>query len=226
MSAAVRQRLAALPRVRLSTARPPLERWDRVSETLGIALHVKREDLGGVGGGGNKLRKLELLLGEARDQGATWLLTTGGPQSNHARLTAAAAARSGMGCTLLLRGNWQGPPARNLLLDRLFGAEVKLLGDIDYADADRAMAETAASLRQRGERPFIIPLGGATAMGTAAYVEAFAEIVDDMAAAQRIVDVVVVAAGTGSTYAGLLLGAPLALARDAHCRHKRQLDQR
>jgi D-cysteine desulfhydrase len=209
VSAPVRQRLATLPRVRLFTARPPLERWDRVSEALGIALHVKREDLGGVGAGGNKLRKLELLLGEARDQGATWLLTTGGPQSNHARLTAAAAARSGMGCTLLLRGNWQGPPAGNLLLDSLFGAEVKLLGDIDYAAADRAMAETAASLRRRGERPFVIPLGGATATGTAAYVEAFAEIVDDMTAAKRTVDVVVVAAGTGSTYAGLLLGARL-----------------
>jgi D-cysteine desulfhydrase family pyridoxal phosphate-dependent enzyme len=209
MRAAVCQRLAELPRVRLLTARPPLERWDRLSETLGITLYVKREDLGGVGGGGNKLRKLELLLGEAREREATWLLTTGGPQSNHARLTAAAAARSDMGCTLLLRGNWQGPPAGNLLLARLFGADVKLLGDVDYADADLAMAEAAAALRQRGERPVIIPLGGATAVGTAAYVEAFAEIIDDTATVKKPVDIVVVAAGTGSTYAGLLLGARL-----------------
>ena len=146
MSASVRRRLAELPRVRLLTARPPLERWDRLSEMLGIRLFVKREDLGGIGGGGNKLRKLELLIGEAGKQGATWVLTTGGPQSNHARLTAAAAARSQMGCTLVLRGGWQGPPTGNLLLDHLFGADVQLLGDVGYAAADLAMTKAAAAL--------------------------------------------------------------------------------
>jgi D-cysteine desulfhydrase len=201
--------LKQMPAVRLLSFRPPLEHWSRLSDRLEISLCAKREDLGSIGGGGNKLRKLELLLGDARQQGATWLLTTGGPQSNHARLTAAAAAKLGMGCSLFLRGNWDRPLAGSLLLDRLFGAEVHLLGEVDYATADLAMAEAAARLQQRGERPFIIPLGGATAIGTAAFVQAFAEITDDAAAPGRPVDFLVVAAGTGSTYAGLLLGARL-----------------
>jgi D-cysteine desulfhydrase family pyridoxal phosphate-dependent enzyme len=202
-------RLERLPAVRLLTLRPPWEHWPRLSDRLGVSLHVKRDDLGSIGSGGNKLRKLELLLGDARQQAATWLLTTGGPQSNHARLTAAAAAKLGLGCSLFLRGRWDGPVAGSLLLDQLFGADVHMLGEVEYAAADLAMAETAARLKQRGERPFIIPLGGATAIGTAAYVKATAEIIDDAAAVSKPVDFLVVAAGTGSTYAGLLLGSRL-----------------
>src|SRR5262245_59658706 len=109
----IRATLAQMPRARLLSAIPPLERWDRLSDDLGISLFVKREDLGGLGAGGNKLRKLELVIGKARREGATWLLTTGGPQSNHARLTAAVAAKLGMGCTLMLRGPWSGAMTGN-----------------------------------------------------------------------------------------------------------------
>lgn len=207
MIANLRCRIAKLPRVELIKAPTPLEHWQRLSEKLGVSLFVKREDVGGIGLGGNKLRKLEFLLGKARQEGATWVLTTGGPQSNHARLTAAAAAKYGLGCTLFLRGKSEASPAGNLLLDYLFGADVKLLGDVDYAFADQAMANTANELRIAGHRPVTIPLGGATAEGTAAYVEAFTEIAEQHSDAGRTPDFVVVAAGTGSTYAGLVFGA-------------------
>jgi len=206
MTSTIRAALAAMPRVKLLSATPPLERWERLSHDLGISLFVKRDDLSGIGAGGNKLRKLELVVGKARQEGATWLLTTGGPQSNHARLTAAVAAKLGMGCSLMLRGSWSGAPTGNLLLDRIFGARLALLGDVDYAAADLAMEQEAAVLRKKGEVPAIIPLGAATAEGTAAYVEAFAEIFDQM---NKPIDCVVVAAGTVSTYAGLALGARL-----------------
>lgn len=202
-------RLRTLPRMQLSAGQTALEPWGRLSEQLGVHLFAKREDLGGIGLGGNKLRKLELLLGKAKEEGATWVVTTGGPQSNHARLTAAAAARCGMGCTLVLRGEWTGSMVGNLLVDRLLGARVRLLGEVSYDDADRAMQQEAQSLRESGHVPAIIPLGGATAEGTAAYVEAFREIADQMQERGRRPDVVIVAAGTGSTFAGLLLGARL-----------------
>ncbi|WP_119272894.1 1-aminocyclopropane-1-carboxylate deaminase/D-cysteine desulfhydrase [Taklimakanibacter deserti] len=206
MTSPIRDILARMPRARLLSTVPPLERWDRLSDELGISLFVKREDLGGIGAGGNKLRKLELVLGKAKSEGASWLLTTGGPQSNHARLTAAVAAKLGMGCTLMLRGPWSGALTGNLFLDQIFGAEIRLLGEVDYAAADLAMAKEADLLRQRGEAPAIIPLGGATAEGTAAYVEAFAELTEQM---DEPIDHVVVAAGTVSTYTGLALGARL-----------------
>jgi D-cysteine desulfhydrase family pyridoxal phosphate-dependent enzyme len=209
MTLAVEQRLTNFPRLTLLTAVPPLERWDRISAELGVSLFVKRDDLTGIGAGGNKLRKLEWLLGKARAEGATWLLTTGGPQSNHARLTAAAAAKADMGCTLMLRGPWNGAATGNLLLDRLFGAKVQLLGDVDYSAADQAMEEEAKRLRLKGEHPVIIPLGGATAEGTASYVSAFLEMLRQFAEHVSMPDYLVVATGTGSTYAGLLLGATL-----------------
>jgi 1-aminocyclopropane-1-carboxylate deaminase/D-cysteine desulfhydrase-like pyridoxal-dependent ACC family enzyme len=206
MTSPIRDILARMPRAKLLSTVPPLERWERLSDELGISLFVKREDLGGIGAGGNKLRKLELVLGKAKSEGASWLLTTGGPQSNHARLTAAVAAKLGMGCTLMLRGPWSGALTGNLFLDQIFGAQIRLLGEVDYAAADLAMAKEADLLRQRGEAPAIIPLGGATAEGTAAYVEAFAELTEQM---DEPIDHVVVAAGTVSTYTGLALGARL-----------------
>jgi D-cysteine desulfhydrase family pyridoxal phosphate-dependent enzyme len=200
--------LAALPRVPLLYGPTPLEAWARMGERLGIALYAKRDDLTGIGGGGNKLRKLELILGEAVEQGVDWLLTTGGVQSNHARLTAASAAKLGLGCSLHLRGDVRSENG-NLLLDRLFGAEIRQHGPVEYPQVYRLMAEHAAELQAKGHRPLAIPLGGATARGTAAYVQAFAEILQDCNRQGFRPDVLLVAAGTASTYAGLELGARL-----------------
>jgi 1-aminocyclopropane-1-carboxylate deaminase/D-cysteine desulfhydrase-like pyridoxal-dependent ACC family enzyme len=136
------------------------------------------------------------------------LLTTGGVQSNHARLTAAAAARLGLGCTLHLRGDVRSENG-NVLLDRLFGAEVRMHGPIEYPVVYERIAEHATELRASGQSPVSIPLGGATAYGTAAYVLAFAEILDDCHMRGFEPEVVLVAAGTASTFAGLELGARL-----------------
>jgi D-cysteine desulfhydrase family pyridoxal phosphate-dependent enzyme len=204
----VGERLAALRRVSLIPGPTPLEHWTQLSAQLGVQLFAKRDDLGGIGGGGNKLRKLELLMGKARREGATWLLTTGGPQSNHARLTAAVAAKLGLGCTLMLKGADHHENSGNLLLDRLFGAEIHFLDVPDYPAVYRAMEAEAEKLRQRDEIPMQIPLGGATAEGTAAYVSAFAEMLAQLERGVRP-DIVVAAAGTVSTYAGLHLGAQL-----------------
>src|SRR6516162_3798290 len=128
-----------MPRVQLLLGPTPMERWPRVSQRLGIELYAKRDDLIGVGAGGNKLRKLELILGKGLKDGATWLLTTGGVQSNHARLSAAAAARLGLGCTLHLRGDVHSVNG-NVLLDQLFGAEVRMHGPIPYPEVYERMA--------------------------------------------------------------------------------------
>jgi D-cysteine desulfhydrase len=179
-----------------------------VAQRLGVALCAKRDDLTGVGAGGNKLRKLELILGKAMQEGVTWLLTTGGVQSNHARLSAAAAARLGLGCTLHLRGDVHSVNG-NVLLDHLFGAEVRMHGPIPYPEVYERMAEHAKTLSERGESPLLIPLGGATAHGTAAYLAAFAEILADCRSRGFEPDVILVAAGTASTFAGLEIGARL-----------------
>ncbi len=199
--------LARLPRVELLSGPTPLEHWSRLSADLGINLYVKRDDLMGIGAGGNKLRKLELLMGKARAEGVTWLLTTGGPQSNHARLTAAVAARLGLGCTLLLKGAPHQQDTGNILLHRLFGADLQFLDVPDYPTLYMAMAQEAHKLDAQGERTMQIPLGGATAEGTAAYVAAAAELADQLSRIDVKADAIVVAAGTVSTFAGLVLGA-------------------
>lgn len=207
--AAFNSAIAALDRVCLLGGPTPLERAECLSRELGIELYFKRDDLTGIGAGGNKLRKLEFILGVALKEGATCLITTGGPQSNHARLTAAVAARHGLRCFLRLKGSAPAILGGNLLLDRLFGADVEFLGDLPYAEIDARMAELAAALKRQGERPVVVPLGGATAEGTLGYALAFREILEQ---AQRVFGVpkyLVLAAGTGSTHAGLLVGARL-----------------
>jgi D-cysteine desulfhydrase family pyridoxal phosphate-dependent enzyme len=202
-------RLADLPRVPLLSRPTPLEPWPRLSQELGVRLFAKRDDLGGIGLGGNKLRKLELLVGKALSEGATWLLTIGGPQSNHARLTAAVAAKLGLGCTLLLRGNGLEINGGNLLLDRLFGADVRFVDAPDYGSVYDAMEREAERLRKAGERPISIPLGGATAEGTAAYASACSELLEQAGKLGIRPNVIVLAAGTASTYTGLWLGTRL-----------------
>lgn len=197
----------AIPRQPLLDLPTPLERVSRLSDALGISLWFKRDDIAGIGAGGNKLRKLELILGEALAEGVTWLITTGGPQSNHARLTAAVAARLGLGCSLFLRGPRPAAVSGNLMLDHLFGAEIELLGECTYEVATAAMETRADELRRRGQRPIVIPLGGANAVGTIGYIRAFREILEQTKAAGSAAEVIVIAAGTGSTFAGLECGA-------------------
>lgn len=199
---------------RLSLARlpTPLERLDRTSEALGVDLYVKRDDLTGAELSGNKVRKLEFLLADARAQGADTLITCGGEQSNHCRATALVAARLGMRSRVLLRtADPANPPATsgNILLDRMAGAEIQWITPADYARRAELMAEVAEALARNGRRPYVIPEGGSNAIGAWGYVRAAAEIDSDLAPLDPCPTTVVYACGSGGTGAGLLLGASL-----------------
>jgi len=185
----------------------PLEPLERLSAALGgPKLWIKRDDQTGLAGGGNKTRKLELLIADALAQHADVVLTVGAVQSNHCRQTAAAAARAGLDCTLVLRGvappreQWTG----NLLLDELLGARLVWAGD---RDRDVVMEEAGREERAAGRQPYLIPLGGSNVVGAAAYALAFAELWGQMQERGVAFDRVVFASSSGGTQAGLVAGA-------------------
>ncbi len=192
-----------IPRIGIALLPTPIEPMPRLSAALaGPRLLVKRDDLTGLAFGGNKTRKLEFLVGDAQSQGAKTLITAGALQSNHCRQTAAAAARFGFGCILVLGGE---PPARasaNLLLDHLFGAQVVWAkgtpGNVALQDA----FERSASL---GQKPYLIPYGGSNPVGATGYVFAMQEFLKQNIKA----DWIVFASSSGGTQAGLVVGASL-----------------
>lgn len=205
--------LAAQPRARLCSWPTPLEECPRLSAALGGPhLWVKRDDLAGLGLGGNKVRKLEYLLGDAIRRGADTVITTGAAQSNHCRLTAAACRRLGLEVTLVLTAGEEATPAQgNLLLDRLYGAEIVPLATDSDEQAAAAMEEAAAGLARRGRRPYVIPLGGSNAVGDLGYVSAALEIAGQAQGEGVHFDYLFVTTGSGGTHAGLQLGAALYL---------------
>lgn len=178
---------------------------DRLGAAVGLApgrLWVKRDDLTGLAGGGNKVRKLEHLCADALAQGCDTLVTGGGRQSNHARLTAAAAAHLGLDCTLVLGSDPPDSPTGNVVLDHLLGAEIEWAGPLDYYALEAAIDATADRLASAGRRPYRMPLGGASTVGQLGYVVSAQEL-----RAQRPdLALVVVADGTGGTHAGLVAG--------------------
>lgn len=203
--------LDRFPRTSLAHLPTPIEHLPRLSARLGgPEIFVKRDDATGLALGGNKVRKLEFLLGDALAGSADTLITCGAPQSNHCRQTAAAAARSGLACHLVLQDRVAHPDralylaSGNMLLDRLAGAELHLVAA--DADVDRAMAAIADRVRAAGGRPYVVPLGGSSPMGVLGYVDAAAELRRQSDAAGLAVDAVVVAAGSGGTQAGLIAG--------------------
>ncbi|BBY26951.1 pyridoxal-phosphate dependent enzyme [Mycolicibacterium sediminis] len=204
---------APTDRIVLATWPTPLESAPRLAEAIGLRatdLWIKRDDLTGLAGGGNKIRKLEWTLAAAVAEGADTVITTGAPQSNHARLTAAAAARLGLHAVLVFPGRPPSRPEGNLILDGLLGATVVWAGD--DPDGDTSPEDVADRLREEGRRPSIVPFGGSNAVGAHGYRLAGHEILDQRAT----VDHVVCAVGSGGTMAGLVaaLGAPRVLGVD------------
>jgi D-cysteine desulfhydrase family pyridoxal phosphate-dependent enzyme len=198
---------ANLPRIPLAHLPTPLEPMPRLSEALGgPRLWVKRDDQTGLATGGNKTRKLEFLLADALAQEAETLITAGAPQSNHCRQTAAAAARHGLGCVLVLNGTAPDDATGNILLDRLLGARLVFTGE---RDRDEVMDEIAESERSAGRTPYKIPVGGSVPLGAAAYALAMTELQAQMDAANQRFDRIVFASGSGGTQAGMLAGARL-----------------
>ncbi|GFE20158.1 D-cysteine desulfhydrase family protein [Streptomyces nigrescens] len=190
-------------RAALATWPTPLEPAPRLARALGLGaedLWVKREDLTGLGGGGNKVRKLEWICGAALAEGATTLVTTGAAQSNHARLTAAAGARLGLDVVLVLAGAAGSSTSGNLVLDGLFGATVVWAGEAGGTQLAAAAEEVAQRLRERGAVPALIPLGGSSPLGAYGYAECGRELLGQA----PDLDTVVVALGSGGTMAGLV----------------------
>jgi len=192
-----------LPRLKFAHLPTPIEEMPRLTAALGgPRLLVKRDDQTGLAFGGNKTRKLEFLLAEAQDQGARTLITTGAGQSNHCRQTVAAAARQGFDCILVLTG---GPPAAasaNLLLDHLFGAEIVWTAK---EARDASMQRTFDQARSAGRRPYLVPYGGSSPTGAAAYAFAMQEMLEQGCSP----DWIVFASSSGGTQAGLMTGARL-----------------
>lgn len=196
-------------RVRLAHLPTPLEPMDRLAAHLGgPRLLVKRDDQTGLALGGNKARKLERLCAEALAEGCDVLVTGGGHQSNHARMTAAAANRLGLDCHLAVAGGEPAVASGNLLLDRLLGATLHFVDAPRYYDLEAAIELVADRLRAGGRRPYAIPVGGASVPGVVAYADAAVELLAQLDAdgSGPRADWVVVADGSGGTHAGLLVG--------------------
>jgi 1-aminocyclopropane-1-carboxylate deaminase/D-cysteine desulfhydrase-like pyridoxal-dependent ACC family enzyme len=198
--------LRAVPSVALAPYPTPIEEMPRLRQALGGGprLLVKRDDAIAFGFGGNKVRKLEMVAARARAMGADLLITTGGVQSNHCRVTAAAAARLGMRCLIVANGT---PPERlsgNALLDSMYGAEMRYVAARE--DRAPAMEESAAAWRAIGGRPFVIPLGASTPLGALGFARAVGEMLAQLPAPP---DYIFHSTSSGGTQAGLVAGCRL-----------------
>jgi D-cysteine desulfhydrase len=194
----------AAPSVTLTSHPTPIDELTRLRAALGPScprLLMKRDDLLSFALGGNKVRKLQTVAAEAQRAGATRLITCGGVQSNHARVTAAAGAALGLDVTLVLNGAEPREPTGNARLDRLFGATLVFVGTRD--DREPAMHRAADAARAAGERPFIVPLGASTTTGAIGFARGVAEL-----GAVRP-DAIVHATSSGGTQAGLIAGCAL-----------------
>jgi D-cysteine desulfhydrase family pyridoxal phosphate-dependent enzyme len=192
------------PKVPLGIFPTPIHKLENISARLKTNVYIKRDDLTGVGLGGNKIRKLEYLLADAQKKGAQVVFTTGGAQSNHAMLTAAAAGKLGMRAILILKKRGVTERLGNQMLEHLMGTEVIFMDTDDYADI---YAEMDRMEREMGVPCYKIPCGGSNALGTLGYVDCAREIRDQGFRADHLV----CAEGSGGTMAGLALGAKLFL---------------
>jgi D-cysteine desulfhydrase family pyridoxal phosphate-dependent enzyme len=190
-----------IERIRFAHLPTPVEELPRFSAVLGgPRILVKRDDQTGLAFGGNKTRKLEFLVAEAKHDGADVLVSAGALQSNHCRQTAAAAAKFGFECVLVLTGEDPERNSANLLLDQLLGAQIVRVHD--RADRDKVLLETADRLSAEGHKPYVVPYGGSSPTGALAYAFAMAELLEQ----RKDVNWIVFATSSGGTHAGLVLG--------------------
>jgi D-cysteine desulfhydrase family pyridoxal phosphate-dependent enzyme len=201
--------LTSLPSIPLVAGPSPVEELHRLRTALGGGprLLVKRDDALPFAFGGNKVRKMQLVAADALARGADTLITSGGIQSNHARVTAAAAAKLGLSCVVVANGAAQDHPTANALLDRLLGAQVRYVAE--RTERAPAMAAAAEELRRAGRHPYVIPIGASTPLGAAAFVSAIEELRQQLPKAP---DVIVHSTSSGGTQAGLAAGCVLAAA--------------
>lgn len=202
--------IARLPRRRYTPHPTPIQKLERLSRALGgPEIWIKRDDLTGLAGGGNKTRKLEFLVADALAQGADTLITVGAVQSNHCRLTLAAAAHEGLKCRLVLEqrvaGSYSPAASGNNFLFDLLGAEDRAVVDAG-TDLGAAMQAAADKLKSQGRKGYVIPGGGSNPLGATGYVVCAREILAQSLDMGVAFDAIVVASGSAGTHAGLLVG--------------------
>ena len=205
-------RLSAWPRLPLANLPTPIRPLRRLPEALGAAsldMHVKLDAETGFALGGNKVRKLEFELAPQRLEGVTCLITAGGPQSNHCRVTAAAAARLGLRCLLVINGPEPETPTGNALLHRLFGAEIVTVPE--RSDRTPRLDALAGEVEEEGGHPLVVPIGASTGLGSLGYAQAAVELLGQLDAMGPAPPrtLVVLASSSCGTLAGLLLGVSL-----------------
>jgi D-cysteine desulfhydrase family pyridoxal phosphate-dependent enzyme len=197
-----------LPREKLAFLPTPLHRLKNLGNSLGLdELWIKRDDQTGLSFGGNKVRKLEFVLGDARKNRANTIVTVGGIQSNHCRQTAAACAAVGLRCILLLGGAEPENYTGNLLLDRMLGAELKFYPDDNFLTLNNRLEEVIETLKDFGLNPYAVPAGAEMPLGTIPYAIAMEELLLQTQQEGFAPQNILVSAGTGGTLAGLIIGA-------------------
>ena len=207
------QRLTSLPAAGLGHWPTPLHRLARLGAERGAEIWAKRDDVQGVALAGNKVRKFDLVVGQALADGCDTLVTTGAAQSNSARTGAAAAAAVGMGAVLLLSGDEPAEPSGNLVLDHLLGSDVRFAGRVGWQELNAGVDAIVAELNADGRRAFAAPVGCSSALGTLGFAKAFVEFDAQCTSLGLQPSAVVHASTSGGTHAGLLVGRSL-LGRD------------
>lgn len=203
------ERLLALPTAGLGHWPTPLHRWRRFGAELGLEVWAKRDDVQGVTLAGNKVRKFDLVIGDALRRGFDTLVTTGATQSNSARTGAAAAAAVGMRSVLVLSGEEPPESSANLLIDRLVGADVRFAGDVGWRDLDRLAGGVVAQETSAGRRAFAAPVGCSSPLGTLGFAKAFLELASQCDELGVRPSAIVHTSTSGGTHAGLLVGRSL-----------------
>lgn len=198
-------------RIQLANLPTKIEKLERLSQELGgPEIYVKRDDQTGSEISGNKVRKLEYSVKEARKSGCDYLITCGGLQSNHCRATVAVAVKLGMKCFLVLRGSENAQPEGNLLIDRLLGADIQFITADEYSNQRTEIMEAIKNeLSHKGFKPYIIPEGASNGIGSFGYYTAMEEIISQEKESGIDFDCILLATGSGGTYAGLWLANKL-----------------
>jgi D-cysteine desulfhydrase len=207
-SPAAQRSLASFPRIPLLLGPTPLHPAPRLSGELGVPVLLKRDDLAGVGLGGNKLRGLEYILADLHEQGCDSLVTGAGAQSNWSMLAALSCLRNQIEPHVVCYGN-QAAPEGNMRLLRWLGVDVRFTGERDRSSVDAGIEAVAAELRAAGRRPYPVPRGGATPLGALGYVRASTELAAQLDALGERPSAVWLATGSCGTQAGLLAGAAM-----------------
>lgn len=202
----LKKKFDTFPRIPLSVTPTPCHRLNYISDKYGVEVYCKRDDMTGFGFGGNKTRKLEILLAEALEHDCDTIVTSGGLQSNFCRITASAAAFAGLSAHLVLGSKQPENLTGNLILNNILGAHLHYIDSTNWSDWEEECGNIVYKLESQGKKVFPISIGGSVPMGAIAYTMAFVEILEDQERLDLSFDQIIHASGSAGTHAGLIAG--------------------